>query len=342
MNLINIDQAISLILEDKIVAVPTETVYGLFGLANSTQAVSNVYNIKNRPADNPLICHFYSLDQILQYVEMPPEYICKLIELVGPGPLTYVLKLNPNSLLAPACAGLQTVCCRIPDNKIALELLQKINIPLFGPSANTSTRVSSVTTEMVDQDLDNKIAGIINGGQSKVGLESTIIDTLEHGKIKILRPGVVGKTELVNYLNHIKFGDVQVLENQKVETITPGAKYRHYSPKTKIYLEKVESVIAKHEAIQFLSQPLPQERRKNYNLKVGLKEFQNNKSSYIFLGSKDDLIKVSADFYFNLYQLDQQKVENCVFDLQSYEFIRDSQLSVAKALFNRLEKVLSS
>jgi L-threonylcarbamoyladenylate synthase len=329
MKLLTIDQAIELILENKIVAVPTETVYGLFGLANSAQAVSNVYNIKNRPSDNPLICHFYSLTQIFEYVEKPPEYICKLIELVGPGSLTYVLQLKPNSRLAPACAGLLTVCCRIPDNELALALLQKINIPLFGPSANTSTKVSGVTAEMIDQDLGEKIAGIIDGGQSSVGLESTIIDTIELGKIKILRPGAIGKIELVNYLKQLGFGRIEVLENEKVENPTPGSRYLHYSPNTKIYLEQVNHVA--------LRQHLTKEQQKV----IGLKEFAKNNLNFISLGSCEDLPQVSAGFYLNLYRLDQQNIESCVFDLQSYEFIRDLGLSISKALFNRLEKVLS-
>jgi L-threonylcarbamoyladenylate synthase len=341
MNLLNIDQAVDLILKNKIVAVPTETVYGLFGLANSEVAVKNVYTIKNRPADNPLICHFYSLEQILQYVQSPPEYICKLIDAIGAVPLTYLLKLQSDSPLAPACSGLSTVCCRIPDNKLALELLQKVNIPLFGPSANTSTKVSGVTAKMIDQDLSDKIAGIIDGGKSVVGLESTIIDTLEDGNIKILRPGVIGKKELENYMNQIGFGSIEVIENQRSKSVTPGAKYRHYSPKCKIYLEDKEKVIARYEAIQVanpvaLQQPLI----KGQEITIGFKEFQGDSQNYISLGSKDDLVQVSADFYFNLHQLDQQNFEDCIFDRQSYEFIRDCDLSIAKALFNRLEKVI--
>jgi tRNA threonylcarbamoyl adenosine modification protein (Sua5/YciO/YrdC/YwlC family) len=350
MKLLTIDQAIELILENKIVAVPTETVYGLFGLANSAQAVSNVYNIKNRPSDNPLICHFYSPTQIFEYVEKPPVYICKLIELVGPGSLTYVLQLKPNSRLAPACAGLSTVCCRIPDCILALALLQKINIPLFGPSANTSTKVSGVTAEMIDQDLGDKIAGIINGGQSSVGLESTIIDTLEMGKIKILRPGVIGKKELEGYLEQLGFVKIKVLENEKVQSVTPGAKYRHYSPKTKIYL--VEEKDCHLEQVRSGGLGLPDQSLgttserscastdKTSIIFIGLKEFQLQKTNYISLGSKDNLSQVSADFYLNLFLLDQKGIESCIFDKQSYETIRDSQLSLAKALFNRLEKVI--
>ena len=328
MNTLTIDQAIVLILENKIVAVPTETVYGLFGLANSTQAVQNVYKIKNRPADNPLICHFHSLHQILQYIEPLPDYIYKLIKFIGPAPVTYLLKLRSNSSLTPACAGHKTICCRIPSNKIALKLLQKINIPLFGPSANTSTKVSGVTAAMIDQDLGNKIAGIIDDGKTVIGLESTIIDTLQENVIKILRPGSIGKNELQNYLNQLGFSNIKILENQKVETTTPGSKYRHYSPKTRIYLENKTS--------EFSSDLI-----NNIVCKVGLVEFKKNTSHYISLGSKDNLIGVSASFYYNLYKLDQQNIKNCIFDLQSYNFIRESNLSIAKALFNRLEKVLS-
>ena len=320
MNLLNIDQATALILNNQIVAVPTETVYGLFGLATSNQAVNNIYAIKNRPADNPLICHFYSLNQILEYVETPPNYICKLIELVGPSSLTYVLKLKSNSSLASACAGLATVCCRIPNNKLALELLKKIKTPLFGPSANTSTKVSGVTSRMIDQDLGNKIAGIIDGGQSVIGLESTIIDTLQEGIVKILRPGLLGKIELESYFKQLGFENIKVIENQKIEAITPGSKYRHYSPKTKIYL---------------------QQRQQKAIITIGLQEFAKDLINYISFGSKNDLAHVAANFYSNLHQLDQQNIEICYFDLQSYNYIRDSKLSIAKALFNRLEKVLN-
>ena len=323
MNLLNIDQAAELILQNKIVAVPTETVYGLFGPANSLEAVNNVYKIKSRPADNPLICHFYSLERMLEYVEIPPKYILELIDLASPGPLTYLLKLKLNSPLAMACAGLDTICCRIPDNKIALELLYKVGTPLFGPSANTSTKVSGVTAAMIDQDLGNKIAGIIDDGKTVIGLESTIIDTLQENVIKILRPGSIGKNELQNYLNQLGFSNIKILENQKVETVTPGAKYRHYSPKTRIEIGS------------------PGTESGLENTKIGLQEFQKDNSNYISIGSINDLRQVSADFYYNLYQLDQQKIESCIFDLDSYNFIKNSELSIAKALFNRLEKVLT-
>lgn len=327
MNLLTIDQAANLILDNQIVAVPTETVYGLFGLANSTEAVKNVYKIKNRPADNPLICHFYSLEQILEYVETPPQYIVELIKYLEPGPITYILRLKDNSPLTPSCAGLTTICCRIPDSKLALELLKKINTPLFGPSANTSTKVSGVTPAMIDKDLGNKIAGIINGGQTKIGLESTIVDTLENNTISILRPGFIGKLEMENYLSQIGYKNIKVIENQISETTTPGSKYRHYSPRAKIELEAIIDKI---------------ELGNDTKLKIGLQDFQMNHRNYISLGLKDDLAQVSADFYFNLYKLDQQNIEDCIFDLESYNYIRRSKLSIAKALFNRLEKVLNT
>jgi L-threonylcarbamoyladenylate synthase len=316
-------QAVELLLQNQVVAIPTETVYGLFGLATSQQAVNTVYKAKNRPADNPLICHFYSLEQMLEYVKMPQDYILEIINTLCPAPLTIVLETLDNRLL-PATSGLKTVCCRIPNDLIALEILKAVNVPLFGPSANTSTKVSGVFAQMIQEDLEDKIAGVVDGGFCSVGVESTIIDPTENGKIKILRPGTIGKFELEKVLTLKGFGDIEVIENATSQTTTPGAKYRHYSPNAKIILGNPNHSYAN-------------------TVVIGLKEFLPQVSADITildLGSKNDLEKVSASLFYNLYLVDKSGSTTAIFDLESYNFLQQSNSSIAKAVLNRLNKVL--
>ena len=321
-NILTIDQAIQAISNHQVVAIPTETVYGLFGLANSQLAVKRVFEAKNRPADNPLICHFWSLEQMLEYVEVPSQSTIFLIQQLCPAPLTFVLNLKANSPLAPCSAGLNTICCRIPNHPIALEILKKINIPLFGPSANSSTRVSGVCAKMIAQDLGDKIAGIVDGGSPKVGLESTIIDCLEPNKIKILRSGIIGKKELEQTL--VSFLQIEIIENATTIHTTPGAKYRHYSPRTKVVLENNET-------------------KKDLNqIYIGLIEHQNQISNdnFISLGSVENLNQVASQLFLNLYQLDQKRLNEVILLQTTWEFLCNDQSSVAKAITNRLSKVL--
>jgi L-threonylcarbamoyladenylate synthase len=216
--------------------IPTETVYGLAAPANDDEAVKRVYQIKNRPTDNPMICHFYSVDQIEQYIDTSklPTYWRQLAEILSPGPITYFLPVAQDSELSPAIAGMSKVGCRIPNHKIALDIINKVGIPLAAPSANTSGRYSATSYEMVKADLADKVSCFVDGGESVIGIESTTIDCIYEDEIVIYRPGYVGKETIELALKSIGREDVTVrlFEGIPPDDVTPGMKYKHYQPVT--------------------------------------------------------------------------------------------------------------
>ena len=331
MNIISQSKAIEELLNTNIVALPTETVYGLFGLGNSQEAVNKVYKIKKRPADNPLICHFYNYAQIQKHTINQPEYLETLIKYFCPGPITFLLELNPNSDLKPSTAGQTKICCRIPDNTITLEILEQVNIPLFGPSANSSTKVSGTNPKIIFADIGYSIAGTVDGGDCKIGLESTIIDCTNSSKIKILRPGAIGKKEIEIIINN---KSISVIENESSTHTTPGAKYRHYSPRTKII--KIES---------FLFESELDGKRINQHHILGFHEdlelIQNNYSK-ISLGSIHNPSQIAHDLFQNLFRTDELNIEQIYFYFgPAASNLFDSTGSIQKAIVNRLEKAIS-
>jgi tRNA threonylcarbamoyl adenosine modification protein (Sua5/YciO/YrdC/YwlC family) len=198
-NLITEELAFERLLAGGVVAVPTETVYGLACLAESADAVARVFKIKKRPSDNPLICHFHSVSQISAYVQPLSETEKILFDHFSPGPLSLLLRLNENSPLYPATRSGRTVVVRIPAHPVFLSLLKKINKPIAAPSANTSGRYSAVNTQMVLADVGALTDGIIEGGECVNGIESTIVEVSDK-QVTILRPGVIGPDDLQDVL----------------------------------------------------------------------------------------------------------------------------------------------
>ena len=223
-----IDDAVELLAEGKLVAFPTETVYGLGAIATNEKAVKNVYAAKGRPSDNPLIVTVSDVQMMSKYAKEVPERAQKLIKKFWPGPLTLLLFVKPNSLPKAVTGGLDTVAFRCPNDALTHELISKLGYPIVGPSANTSTKPSPTTAQHVYHDLKGKIAGIIDGGPTEVGLESTIIDLSVATPI-VLRPGAITPEELSNALGEkvlINSGKVSDKDVPKA----PGMKYRHYAP----------------------------------------------------------------------------------------------------------------
>ena len=215
----------------KLVAFPTETVYGLGGNAYDSTASARIYAAKGRPSDNPLIVHISSFIEIDPLVSGIPDEARALADRFWPGPLTMILNKS-DRIPKETTGGLDTVAIRMPSHPIANRLIKEAGIPIAAPSANASGRPSTTKAEHVIEDLNGKIDMIIDGGSSDIGLESTIVDLTVKPAL-ILRPGYITIEMLREVLPDIEY-DKAVLKRIRDDSIVakaPGMKYRHYAPK---------------------------------------------------------------------------------------------------------------
>ena len=229
----SIEKAASLIRAGELVAFPTETVYGLGADTFNEEALAEIFRVKDRPADNPLIVHIANLSQVDLLVESFPPRALLLAEKFWPGPLTLVLS-RKKTLPPMVSASLDTVAIRMPSHPAALELIESAQTPLAAPSANISGKVSPTDASHVMDDLKGKIAAVLDGGRCSVGLESTVLD-ISKEKPLLLRPGSIGAKELSAALKE----EVQYtgrLPHPEAPAPSPGMKYRHYSPRARLIL----------------------------------------------------------------------------------------------------------
>ena len=215
-----------------IASLPTETVYGLAGNAYSNKAVRKIFNLKRRPKNNPLIIHYCSLKNLKKDVILNKNFL-KLYKKFCPGAITFVLKKNKKSEISSlATANLDTVAIRFPKHKIIRSILKSLNFPLAMPSANLSSNLSPVNALDVFDEFRKKLNIIVDGGKSKIGIESTVIDLT--GKPKILRPGIISKNKINQILKvHIS--------KEKLKLKSPGMLKKHYSPGIPVILNKKPS-----------------------------------------------------------------------------------------------------
>lgn len=224
-------EAAALLKEGKLVAFPTETVYGLGGDAFDPTASKRIYAAKGRPSDNPLIVHIADVSELKKLCVDIPQAAYDLADHFWPGPLTMIMK-KADCIPKETTGGLDTVAIRMPSHPIAHRLIVEAGLPIAAPSANASGRPSTTKAEHVIEDLDGKIDMIIDGGSSDIGLESTIVD-LTCSPAQILRPGYITIEMLTSVIPDIVY-DKAVLKREKNDDIVaraPGMKYRHYAPK---------------------------------------------------------------------------------------------------------------
>ncbi|MBC1545145.1 L-threonylcarbamoyladenylate synthase [Listeria cossartiae] len=316
--------AAELLQNGECVAFPTETVYGLGADATNQAAIQKIYAAKGRPSDNPLIVHIARREQMDQFVASYPPKAIQLMEEFWPGPLTVILPLKKDSLAANVSAGLSTVGVRMPEHPVSLELIKAANIPVAAPSANRSGKPSPTTANHVIEDLDGKIAGIIDGGPTGVGLESTVIDCSLEVPI-ILRPGGITKEQIERVIGPVDSSSNSTTETEKPKA--PGMKYTHYAPKAPVYLiegstEFWQSEINKAEAA---------------HKKIGIlatKELANKLTTNAVIqttGSISALDEVATSLYNGLRAFDHEDVE-----LIFAEVYPETELGAA--IMNRLEK----
>ena len=228
-----LEQAGALLRAGEVVGIPTETVYGLAANALDPMAVARIFEAKGRPQDNPLIVHIADLESVKDIAtEFPPEAQA-LAEAYWPGPMTIILPKQDRIPMVTS-GGLNTVGIRFPSHPMAQAIIRAAGVPLAAPSANTSGRPSTTTAQHVMEDLNGKIAAVVDGGPCSVGVESTVV-SLCGERPRLLRPGGISLEQLEQVLGT---GEVDRALREKIadteKVSAPGMKYRHYAPKAPV------------------------------------------------------------------------------------------------------------
>ena len=242
--------AAEMIRRGELVAIPTETVYGLGANGLDEAAVARIFEAKGRPQDNPLILHICGAEQIELFCHHIPQKAYDLAEAFWPGPLTMVLPAK-NVVPKRTTGGLDTVAVRCPDNAVTREIIRLSGVPIAAPSANISGKPSTTTAEHVLHDHDGKIAAVVDGGPCRVGVESTIVDLTEE-RPRLLRPGGVTPEELMAVLGDLVVDKAVTAQVDKDAVVkAPGMKYRHYAPSEPVVIvsgsrEKAAEYIHRH------------------------------------------------------------------------------------------------
>jgi L-threonylcarbamoyladenylate synthase len=226
---ITIDQAIATIRQGQLIAIPTETVYGLAADAMNPIAINRIFALKGRPADHPLIVHIADANQMPIWAIDIPDVAYRLADVFWPGPLTFILKKQPGVPLE-VTGGQNTIALRCPDNALTLELLQRFGGGLAAPSANRFGRISPTTAEHVRAEFGIDAPPILDAGPCKVGIESTIVD-LSARPFRILRPGKIRYEQLLPFLPELQMG------SDVTSPRVSGALESHYAPSTPIHLQ---------------------------------------------------------------------------------------------------------
>jgi L-threonylcarbamoyladenylate synthase len=275
-----INLAKNLLETGNLVIFPTETVYGLGCDATNIEAIKKIYKLKKRPNSNPLICHFKNLKQVKSNFEIS-NLDFQLIKLFWPGPLTLILKKKKLSLINGLLSNKSNlVGCRIPANKTALALLEAVDFPIAAPSANIATKITSTSPNHISEDL-RKHVYILDGGNSLLGLESTVLQTINN-KIKVLRLGSITIEEITNKLSK----NVEIEIQNFNSTHSPGNQIRHYAPNLPIRINVNE--VKKNECLLNFGQNNLKSLICEYNLSPdgNLNEAGKNFFNYLHLIDK--------------------------------------------------------
>ena len=317
-----VEEAAALLRSNEVVAFPTETVYGLGANARSDEAVKKIFEAKGRPSDNPLIIHIANMEMIEELAEHVPDKARKLMDAFWPGPLTLIFP-KKEGLSQAATPGLDTVAVRMPDHVLALALIEAAGLPIAAPSANLSGKPSPTTAQHVEKDLNGRIRCIVDGGETGVGVESTVVDCTADIPV-ILRPGGVTKEEIERVIGSVS--EDPALHNATDIPKSPGMKYTHYAPNAPFVLV---------DGSKELIQQLVNEKRHN-GYQVGILTTEENEGYYdadmvVACGKRQVLETVAANLYDALRTFNEGKV-----DFIYGEMFPNS--GIGSAIMNRLLK----
>ena len=310
---VSFKEACTLIKKGSVVAIPTETVYGLAGNIQNEAALRQIFQIKKRPLFDPLIIHFAEKKQLYKICECPP-IAEKLSNYFHPGPLSLVLKKKPvvSSLIT---AGSSRAAVRMPDHPITLKLIQETDMCLAAPSANLFSKTSPTRACHV---LEALCVPVLDGGPCLIGIESTIVEVLEEKKtLSILRPGVIDQSELTEFLRRHRFTDWKIQYDRK--TSAPGQTSKHYQP-------DIPFIVFKSRRPDSLSSKIIQEKIKQHYPQLQPKE----------LKLKDDPFISGRELYHRLRQLSKESENVVGYVVQNVHSQKNQP--AWRAIWDRLEK----
>jgi len=303
----NIQTAAEIIRAGALVAFPTETVYGLGANALDANALARIYSAKERPATDPIIAHIAQLDQLNDLaVTIPQQIVTALAQHFWPGALTLVLKRAPN-VPDNIATGLPTIAVRMPAHPVARALILASGVPIAAPSANTFTRPSATTAQHVLEDLQNRVDIVLDGGETNIGLESTVLDLTNPDTPIILRPGGVLMDDIRKVLPTVQLAPRYLKTDEA--TSSPGQMLKHYSPRAKIKLftGPLYSVLLAMKETALAHQ----KRGEKVGLLIATEDCHHLAEYGIIhaLGKRDDLKAISHNLFAGMRQLDSQKVD---------------------------------
>ena len=283
INLANIKKAEKILNKSECVAIPTETVYGLAGNAYSNKACKQIFKLKKRPRNNPLIVHYHNHEDLKKDCLFNDNFL-KLYKKFCPGPITFILDLKRKSRISKfATNNRKTLAVRFPKHPVTRMLLKKLNYPLAAPSANLSTKVSAVDSNDVKDDFGKKIKYILEGGKSKIGIESTIVDLRD--RPRILRLGGL-ETSLIQKVLNKKV----MINNNPLKISSPGQFKLHYSPGIPIRLNV--------------------RKFKKYEAYLLINKKKRNKSNYYFLSKNRNLKEAARNLYSTLRKIKKSRYKS--------------------------------
>lgn len=331
LNETNIDmdliKKIGLVLrEGGLVAFPTETVYGIGANALNGEAILNIYKAKGRPSDNPLIVHIDDINHLSKYAKEINEDAKKLMNEFWPGPLTLIFKktkLIPDTI----SGGLDTVAIRIPSNKIARYIIKEAKVPIAAPSANISGRPSPTAAKHVIEDLYNKVDIIVDGGNTNIGLESTVLDVTDAIPV-ILRPGGITKSMIEKVIGKVNIDDSLI--NKELAPKSPGMKYKHYAPKGSLIVVSGDE----EKVVNKINEWIKEKEKEGYSVGViaTTEASKNYKCKNIeIIGDKHNHSQIAANLFNVLRKMDENNIDY----IYSQAF---SEEDIGMAIMNRLMK----